>query len=115
MLLITIPLLNAALFGDQLDRDPIVETQTKTVAVTDEYLKNSEKKMGAPAPSFRLLTDTSQFFVGQPFAKNESGKLEEKKKRSWSLFNDEEIAKDAENPKYDDNPQASDKTNSPYF
>lgn len=46
-------------------RDPILETQSKTVAVTEETLKD-EPRSGAPAPTFKLVHDTGVFFVKTP-------------------------------------------------
>ena len=58
------------------ERDPVVETQTKVVAVTEETLKNYEKKPGAPAPTFKLVNDSDEFLVEEPVEK--SGELETK-------------------------------------
>jgi len=46
-------------------RDPILETQSKAVPVTEETLKD-DAKPGAPAPTFKLVHDTGVFFVKPP-------------------------------------------------
>ncbi len=77
---------HATLFAGQLERDYITETQTKPVAVTEELLKDEKK--GAPAPSYRLLKDTGEFFVEAPHEKMEETLSHQKKKDEWSLFDE---------------------------
>ncbi len=69
----------------QLERNPITETQTKGVLVTEESLKNYEKKPGAPAPTFKIVSDTAKFFVSEPFEM-----LKDRKKSDWSLIGNSE-------------------------
>ena len=45
--------------------DPIRETQSNVVPVTEENIKD-EGKPGAPAPTFRILEDSSKFLVKDP-------------------------------------------------
>lgn len=54
-----------------LDKDPIQETQTNVVAVTEETFKKYENKPGAPAPTFKIIDDTGTFFVEKPAEKQE--------------------------------------------
>jgi hypothetical protein len=77
------------------DKDPIVETQTKTVPVTEETLRN-EPKAGAPAPTFRLITDTGQFFVADPLFE-----ISAKKKRKWKWWPFSGNEPDSEKPSTD--------------
>ena len=72
-------------WADQFERNPITETQTKGVLVTEESLKNYEKKPGAPAPTFKIVSDTAKFFVSEPF-----DMLKDRKKSNWSLIGNSE-------------------------
>ena len=65
-----------SLGAGSFEKDPVVETQTKVVAVTEETFKNYEKKPGAPAPTFKLVNDSDKFLVEEPVEKN--GELETK-------------------------------------
>jgi len=51
--------------ASQLDPNPIRDTQSKVVAVTEENIKD-EGKAGAPAPTFRLVHDSGKFLVKDP-------------------------------------------------
>lgn len=66
------------------DRDPVAETQTKAVPATEETIKNSGK--GAPAPTFKIVQDTSKFFVEKPYYEE----MEQKKKSNWSFWWDQD-------------------------
>lgn len=57
-------ILSARSWAGNFDRDPIIETQTKPVAVTPETLK--DPKPGAPAPSYKMIEDSSEFFDSKP-------------------------------------------------
>ena len=59
--------------------DPILETQSKAVPVTEETLKD-EGRPGAPAPTFKLVHDTGIFFTKTPVETIEEEKL---KKWDW--------------------------------
>ncbi|PIQ87484.1 MAG: hypothetical protein COV74_00505 [Candidatus Omnitrophica bacterium CG11_big_fil_rev_8_21_14_0_20_45_26] len=62
----------ASLFND----DPVKDTQTTPVAVTEETLQY-EGQSGAPAPSFKMLKDTGKFFVEEPMEDSETEKTVE--------------------------------------
>ncbi len=68
-------ILQGILWADNFERDPIRETQTLGTPVTPETLKNPIKP-GAPAPSFRIVTDSQRFLVGPPTETSEKEKVE---------------------------------------
>ncbi len=76
-------------------RDPILETQSKAVPVTEETLKD-EPKPGAPAPTFKLVHDTGVFFVKAPVEQ-----LEEASLKKWEWVKDESEDKEGSQEEYD--------------
>ncbi len=79
---------NAAGLASSLERNHIVETQTNVVAVTEESLKNFDKKLGAPAPTFKMVNDTGEFLTEEPVDKLQENKVT--KEPSDSGENEEE-------------------------
>ena len=86
LLILMCPVLERMVFSAQMDRDPILETQSKAVPVTEETLKEGARS-GAPSPTFKLINDTGEFYVQNPM--EQVGK-EKKKKRGWWIFSNNE-------------------------
>ena len=90
----------------QFDREnPIVATQSKVVAVTPETLNEGEKKQGAPAPSFKILNDTGEFFTELPYEQ-----ILKENPNKWSLFDQEETNSDVPSEPTKDDVNLSDTT-----
>lgn len=76
---------NAA-YADSFKRNPIKDTQTQTVAVTEEMLKTEGQK-GPASPTFKM-EDSSKFLVQKPVQKAEEKTIEETAKSSSSWWDD---------------------------
>ena len=75
------------------EKDPILETQTRVVPVTADTL-NNDKKPGAPAPSYKMTNDTSDFLVSEPMESVEEEKTEKEKTAELPSDSDGEVSKD---------------------
>ena len=73
-------------WASRFDKDPITETQSGVVAVTEENIKD-EGRPGAPAPTFKIVGNTDKFLTKDPL--EEIVKEKENKEFGWWFLPDE--------------------------
>lgn len=87
ILLLLVNLNPSSSYGD-FKRNPIKETQTDPVPVTQELLTR-ESELGPASPSFKMSDTTSGFFAKKPYDHILKPEFLEAKLDSETLFSDE--------------------------